>query len=88
MTEPDFQHSPLQMLLVEMHELHQELQRQGFSSKDSNEIIGHILYDQMMDRPLVSDEDIQYTEDIVDIDDENDEGDLLDDDDPNGERPI
>jgi hypothetical protein len=76
------------MLLVEMHELHQELQRQGFSSKDSNEIIGHILYDQMMDRPLVSDEDIQYTEDIVDIDDENDEGDLLDDDDPNGERPI
>jgi len=87
-TEPDFQHSPLQMLLVEMHELHQELQRQGFSSKDSNEIIGHILYDQMMDRPLVSDEDIQYTEDIVDIDDENDEGDLLDDDDPNGERPI
>lgn len=88
MTEPDFQHSPLQMLLVEMHELHQELQRQGFSSKDSNEIIGHILYDQMMDRPLVSDEDIQYTEDIVDIDDENDEGDLLDDDDPNGERPL
>jgi len=87
-TEPDFQHSPLQMLLVEMHELHQELQRQGFSSKDSNEIIGHILYDQMMDRPLVSDEDIQYTEDIVDIDDENDEGDLLDDDDPNGERPL
>jgi hypothetical protein len=76
------------MLLVEMHELHQELQRQGFSSKDSNEIIGHILYDQMMDRPLVSDEDIQYTEDIVDIDDENDEGDLLDDDDPNGERPL
>lgn len=88
MTNPDFQHSPLQMLLVEMHELHQELQRQGFSSKDSNEIIGHILYDQMMDRPLVSDEDIQYTEDIEDLDDENDEGDLLDDDDPNGERPL
>lgn len=86
MTLGDYQPSPLQMLLVEVHELHQELQKQGFTSKDSNAIVGHILYDIMMDRPVVSEEDFDYNEEI-DLEDDNDEGDTLYDD-PDGERPL
>jgi hypothetical protein len=74
------------MLIVEVHELHQELQKHGFTSKDANAIVGHILYDLMMDRPVVSEEDFDYNEEL-DLEDDNDEGDTLYDD-PDGERPL
>lgn len=78
--------SPLQVLLIEIHELHGELKKTGFSTGDVNMIVGHMLYDIMLDRPNDSpefDEIDEYTEQS----DINDEGDIEDYD--NGdERPL
>lgn len=49
--------TPLQNMLVEAHEIHEELLAVGFSSAMVAQILAHMLSDAILNRNPISDED-------------------------------
>lgn len=60
--------SPLRSLITELHEIHQELQAVGFTSLSADGIVGHILYDAMVSRPMDEEDGEDFDDDINDND--------------------
>jgi hypothetical protein len=72
--------SPLKNILIEFHEIYQELEEVGFSERVATQILSNMLIDIILYRS--SGDEAQFEVDLQD--DENDEGDTIDGPDADG----
>lgn len=67
---PEDHASPLNVMLLEIHEVYQELLKVGFEDRIAAMIVAHMIQDAMLYRPS-DDEDEEDTNDEEDIDDDD-----------------
>jgi hypothetical protein len=78
--------SPLKNILIEFHEIYQELEEVGFSERVATQILSNMLIDIILYRS--SGDDAQFDIEFEDDEDENDEGDSSDGPDADGEPGV
>jgi hypothetical protein len=76
--------SPLKNILIEFHEIYQELEGVGFSERVATQILSNMLIEIILYRS--SGDDPQFEVELGE--DENDEGDTIDGPEPDGEPGV
>jgi hypothetical protein len=76
--------SPLKNILIEFHEIYQELEEVGFSERVSTQILSNMLIEIILYRS--GGDDPQFEVELEE--DENDEGDTIDGPEPDGEPGV
>jgi hypothetical protein len=76
--------SPLKNILIEFHEIYQELEGVGFSERVATQILSNMLIEIILYRS--SGDDPQFEVELEE--DENDEGDTIDGPEPDGEPGV
>ncbi|MGL4998039.1 MAG: hypothetical protein ACRC5T_03650 [Cetobacterium sp.] len=69
--QPDTFTSPLRTIMLEMHEIYNELVGVGFSERASTSILGHMMLDIMLYRSEPSEDTDEDDEDFDDIESDN-----------------
>ena len=67
---PEDHASPLNVMLLEIHEVYQELLKVGFEDRIAAMVVAHMIQDAMLYRPS-DDEDEEDINDEEDIDDDD-----------------
>lgn len=76
--------SPLKNILIEFHEIYQELEGVGFSERVATQILSNMLIEVILYRS--GGDDPQFEVELEE--DENDEGDTIDGPEPDGEPRV